>query len=76
MRALETMKNDSSARVVYSHSFPDRSHNSVHVSAAPTLIVGETISSATKLFIAKRRSEIAGLDALLKSLMNPPLKAK
>ncbi len=46
---------------------------------APTearLVIGEAISSATKLFIAKTRSEIGGLDTLLKTLTGPALNAK
>lgn len=35
------------------------------------LVIGDAISSATKLFIAKTRSEIGGLDALLKTLTGP-----
>lgn len=42
---------------------------------APKLIIGDTISSATKLFIAKTRSEIGGLDALLKTLTGSALKS-
>ena len=47
--------------------------------AAPAearLVIGDAISSATKLFIAKTRSEIGDLDALLKTLTMPALKAK
>ncbi len=47
--------------------------------AAPTearLVIGDAISSATKLFIAKTRSEIGGLDALLKTLTGPELGTK
>jgi hypothetical protein len=45
-------------------------------SAEPSLVIGDSITSATKLFIAKTRSEVEGLDSLLKTLMRPPLKAK
>lgn len=47
--------------------------------AAPSearLVIGDAISSATKLFIAKTRSEIEGLDALLKTLTSPALNTK
>ncbi len=47
--------------------------------AAPAevrLVIGDAISSATKLFIAKTRSEIGGLDALLKTLIGPELEVK
>lgn len=44
--------------------------------AEPSLIIGDSISSATKLFIAKTRSEIAGLDALLQTLTHPILRTK
>lgn len=47
--------------------------------AAPSevrLVIGDAISSATKLFIAKTRSEIGGLDALLKTLTGPELGTK
>lgn len=46
------------------------------ISAEPSLVIGDAITSATKTFIAKTRSEIAGLDAILKTLTSPPLKAK
>ena len=35
------------------------------------LVIGDAISLATKLFIAKTRSEIGGLDALLSTLTRP-----
>ncbi len=47
--------------------------------AAPAevrLVIGDAISSATKLFIAKTRSEIGGLEALLKTLVGPELEVK
>ena len=66
--------------------FEKETHQVVTVSAqeesyaaAPSevrLVIGDAISSATKLFIAKTRSEIGGLDALLKTLTGPTLNAK
>ena len=44
--------------------------------AEARLVIGDAISSATKLFIAKTRSEIGGLDTLLKTLTRPALNAK
>ena len=47
--------------------------------AAPSevrLVIGDAISSAIKLFIAKTRSEIGGLDAILKTLTGPVLNSK
>ena len=44
------------------------------VPAESRLVIGDAISSATKLFIAKTRSEIGGLDALLKTLTGPELE--
>ena len=40
------------------------------------LVIGDAISSATKLFIAKTRSEIGGLEAILKTLTTPVLESK
>lgn len=76
MKTFETLKNHSAANAIDSGRFQGGSEDGQQVNSIPSLIIGETISSATKLFIAKRRSEIGGLDALLKSLMRPSLGAK
>ena len=44
--------------------------------AVPRLVIVDAISSATVSFIAKTRTEIAGLNALLKSLTHPPIHSK
>lgn len=75
MKTLETIKLYPAASEPRSRRFQNSSDNSSR-KTAPTLIIGDTISSATKLFIAKTRSEIGGLDALLKTLTNPALNAK
>ena len=41
----------------------------------PRLVISET-PSAAGLFVSKARSEIAGLDAVLSSLLRTPVKAK
>lgn len=42
---------------------------------APRLVISDA-PSATKLLIAKTRSDIAGLNAFLRAITNPPMKAK
>lgn len=83
-----TKKNDLAATVLCSRRFQNgveiceqETHqvialNGVHAHTMPSLVIGDAISSATQLFIAKTRSEIAGLDTLLKTLTRPPLKTK
>ena len=75
MKTLETIKLYPAANVLRSKRFQNSSDNSGR-NAVPTLIIGDTISSATKLFIAKTRSEIGGLDVLLKTLTGSALKTK
>jgi hypothetical protein len=43
--------------------------------SAPRLVISEA-PAAAKLFISKTRSDITGLNAFLRSLTHPPLKAK
>ncbi len=91
MRTVGTTKKDPVATVLCSRRFENgveifeqemhqvitiNGDQAAPVSAEPSLVIGDAISSATKTFIAKTRSEIAGLDALLKTLASPPLKAK
>jgi hypothetical protein len=89
MKTLRMRKIDPIATVFCSRRFENgveifekETHQVVTVNAredshtAPTearLVIGDAISSATKLFIAKTRSEIGGLDALLKTLTGPEL---
>jgi len=43
--------------------------------SAPRLVINDAIS-ATKVLVAKTRSEIRGLDAILRNLTSSPLKSK
>ena len=72
MKISETIKLYPAANVLKSKRF----HNSSKRNSAPTLIIRDSISSATKLFIAKTRSEIGGLDSLLKALTGSALKTR
>ena len=91
MKTLRVRKIDPIATVFCSRRlengveiFEKETHQVVTVNAregmaAPAevrLVIGDAISSATKLFIAKTRSEIGGLDALLKTLTGPELGTK
>jgi hypothetical protein len=88
MKTFETMNNDRAAAVLCSRRFQNgveiierEVHQVVAINgrseaARPSLVIGDAISSATKLFISKTRSEIAGLETLLKSLTSPALKTK
>ncbi len=75
MKTAGTIKIKFAANVLSSRRIQNSSDSS-KANAAPTLIIGDTISSATKLFIAKSRSEISGLDSLLKTLISPAVKTK
>ena len=86
MKTLGTRKNDPAATVLFSRRFQNgveiferEMHQVITINGEPPLprlVIGDAISSASKLFIAKARSEIAGLDTLLKTLTRPVLKAK
>ncbi len=91
MKTLRMRKIDPIATVFCSRRFESgveifekETHQVVAVNAredmaAPAevrLVIGDAISSATKLFIAKTRSEIGGLEALLKTLVGPELEVK
>lgn len=91
MKTLRSRKIDPIATVFCSRRFENgvdiferETHQVVTVNAredmaAPAevrLVIGDAISSATKLFIAKTRSEIGGLDALLKTLASPVMDTK
>lgn len=89
MKVLRKRKIDPIATVICSRRFENgveilekEMHQVMTLNAAeaadlaPTearLVIGDAISSATKLFIAKTRSEIGGLDMLLKNLTRPAL---
>ena len=91
MKTLRVRKIDPIATVFCSRRFESgveifekETHQVVTVNAredvaAPAevrLVIGDAISLATKLFIAKTRSEVGGLDALLKTLTDPELESK
>ena len=91
MKTLRVRKIDPIATVFCSRrfergveTFEKKTHQVVTVNAredvaAPAevrLVIGDAISSAAKLFIAKTRSEIGGLEALLKALTGPEWESK
>jgi hypothetical protein len=78
MKSLGTIKIDPIRTAVSSEPPSFTVHHSPFTTnpSAPRLVIVDAISSATKSVIAKTRSEITGLDALLNAIAGTALNAK